>query len=54
MTIEELDQELSEVIEKLQHNWRRNEDIEDCFPRIVLIALDDFKEAIIKYLKENK
>lgn len=54
MTIEELKEELNGAIENLNDNWSRNGNVEDCFPDIVIIALENFRDSIIEYLKSNK
>lgn len=54
MTIEELETELSNAIDNMKQNWNGNGNIDECFPDIVLIALENFKESIIDYLKSNK
>lgn len=54
MSIDELDEELKSNIDNLYSNWEKNENIEECFPKIVAIALNDFRASIIEYLKNSK
>ena len=54
MTTEELDKELSKTIVNLNENWNKSGNINECFPEIVTIALDDFRKSIVEYLENRK
>lgn len=52
MKIEELENELNEAIEKFNDNWKKCQE-QDALPEITSIALSDFKDCIINFLKEK-
>ena len=53
MDIKELNEELMTTTENIATNWTKCGEIE-ALPQIVQTAFDEFREAIIKYLEENK
>lgn len=52
MTIKELDNELSMIINNIMTNWKKCEET-DALPEIMQVAFNDFRESIIEFLETN-
>lgn len=52
MSIEEFDKEVSNTIDRINENWNKSGEVED-IPEIMQVALNELKETLIRYFKNN-